>query len=205
MPDVIERVHLEAAEGVDPSTVPGFDSATYVPPSIEAQWQIAYKLHTDDDGVYGMPHPVPIGELTGGSRLLSLRRIDGGPAWSVERPARVAPKGTIECVSERCGDAHIGGKRKMLTSLEKLIRHVETFHPEDFATYRKYFDQIADQIALNNPRLMALMNLAGVKGAEAVVTQQADLIFYCDDDDCTESFNTQKKKDTHMKVHKGDT
>lgn len=195
-----ERMHLEAAEGVDAAAM-GAEEAHYMPPQIEPQWMIAYKLNVDDEGEYGIPHPVPIGELTNGSRLLALRRIDGGRAWTTVRPARVAPEGTIECIAERCGDAHIGGKRKRLHTMEALIKHVEAFHYEDFKTYEKYLDQIADALALQNPRLQALMDEAGISGTTAL-RDPADAVFYCDDDNCTRFFDSQAGLDAHMRSHR---
>ena len=187
------RQHMEAAEGIDADAM-GAETASYIEPSTGPQWMTAYKLFTDDQGEYGIPYPVPInGWANGADALVKMRRIDGGYAWTAVQPERLAPKGTIECVTERCGDAHIGGKRKMLVSLGALIKHVKAFHPDDAETYSKYFEKIQDDIALANPRLQAIMGTVALPAESS-----ADSAFYCDDDDCTRFFDTEQGKRLHM-------
>lgn len=165
-----ERTHLNPTEGIDAQAM-GAEDAHYTEPFLDPQWAIAYKLFTDDKGVYGLPYPVPIGEWMGGSALSRMKRRDGGPAWSATKPDRVGASGSIECVAERCGDAHLGGKRKMLVSLQALIKHVESFHPDEYDTYKKYFDKVKDDLALENPRLQRVMRMAAGEDevAESVV------------------------------------
>src|SRR3972149_371138 len=116
------RKHLETAEGIDAAAM-NAEQAMYIEPGIDPQWMIAYKLFTDDQGEYGIPYPVPIGQFhNGANALVNMRRRDGGYAWTAVAPERQAPRGTIECVSETCGDAHLGGRRKMLPSLDMLIK-----------------------------------------------------------------------------------
>lgn len=194
------RQHLEASEGIDAAAM-GAEEAAYTPPLLDPQWMIAYKLFVDADGEYGVPYPVPVGQFhNGANALVHMRRVDGGYAWTSVPPERMAPKGDIECISDRCGDAHLGGRRKMLPHLRALIEHVEAFHPEDARAYRKYLDQIADQLAVNNPRLQKLMDSVGAAAAVGAGGPEA---FYCDDDECTRFFDTAQGKAIHMsKEHK---
>ena len=194
------RVHLEAAEGIDADHM-GAEQAEYIPPQLDPQWMIAFKLFTDDEGEYGIPYPVPIGQVTqGANALVNMRRIDGGFAWTAVAPARLSPQGSIECVSERCGDAHLGGRRKMLKSLDALIKHVKAFHPDEAETYSKYFDKIQDDLALANPRLQKLMQTQGI----ATPAQTQDAAHYCGDDECTRFFDNAAERDKHEKTHKKD-
>lgn len=189
------RLHMEADAALIDVAGMDAEAASYAEPGIEPQWMQAYKLFTDEQGEYGIPYPVPVGQFfEGANALVKLRRIDGGRAWTSTKPPRLAPQGTIECIADRCGDAHIGGKRKMLPNISALIEHVEAFHERDAKTYRKYLDQLADQLAMNNPRLQRLMD----QSAAGVASRGAEL-FYCQDDDCTEAFATQKKLDAHRK------
>ena len=148
-------------------------------------------MFVDDEGEYGTPYPVPLGLLTqGANALIMMRRPDGGYAWSAERPARLAPKGTLECIEERCGDAHVGGKRKMLPDIPSMLQHVETFHPRAAQVYKKYLDELADSQALANPRLQAL------RGAFAPVAPMS--AFYCDvAEDCTRFFDSEQGRALH--------
>ncbi len=190
------RQHMEAGEMLDIDAM-GAEQASYTEPTIDPQWTIAYKMCVDDEGEYGMPYPVPIGLLSqGAGALILMRRLDGGYAWSAERPARLAKKGTIECIEETCGDAHLGGKRKMLPDIQSLLIHVETFHPRAAQVYKKFLDQLADEQAIANPRLQALR---GVSAPAAPVSA-----FYCDaDDNCTRFFDSEQGLRLHkMKEHK---
>lgn len=191
------RLHLEAADGID-AAAGNMEQATYVNTgNLDPQWMIAYKMFVDAEGEYGVPLPVPIGQFSSGANaLVNMRRQDGGKAWTAIRPTRVSPQGTIECVVDRCGDAHLGGKRKMVATLDQLIKHVRAFHFDEFETYGKYFDQISDQLALSNPRLMKLMDLAGGAKPGAVVTD-GPMPFYCDDDECTRYFDSPQGLQMH--------
>lgn len=186
------RQHMEPDRYLDTDAM-GAEQAGYTQPTIDPQWVIAYKMFVDDQGEYGIPYPVPIGVLSQGSgALVLMRRLDGGYAWSAEKPERLAPAGSLECIEEHCGDAHLGGKRKMLPDIESLILHVETFHPRAAQIYKKYLDQLADAQATSNPRLQALL---GITAPAAPVSA-----FYCDvDEDCTRFFDTEQG----LLVHKG--
>ena len=191
------RLRLEAAEGIDAGAM-GAEEAAYAEALLDPQWMIAYKMFTDAEGEYGVAYPVPIRQFTDGANaLVKMRRSDGGYAWTALPPERMAPKGTIECISEQCGNAHMGGRRKMLPSLDALIKHVRAFHFDDYETYKPYLDKIAKDLAVNNPRLQRLMN-APTDAADA-----ADNAFYCDNDECTRFFDSEQGLRLHKsKEHK---
>lgn len=192
------RQHLEPAEGIDAASVgEGVEDARYMDPAVPAQWMVAYKLFLDEQGEYGIALPVPVGQWTNGANaLVNMKRRDGGYAWTAIRPARMQPLGTLECIEETCGDAHLGGRRKMLRTISDMIAHVESFHPRAAKDYQKYLAQLADQQALDNPRLQRLM------GANAPSGQSMDIAFYCDNDECARFFDTEQGRDQHARSHK---
>ena len=154
------RQHMEPEDrSVDVGSIgDGVEKAEFMESAIPPQWIIAWKLFLDDEGEYGIPYPVPHGQMfTGANALIKKRRADGGFCWTTVEPARLQSAGTMECIEETCGDAHIGGKRKMLRSIPNMIEHVESFHPRAANVYRKYLDQLADRHALDNPRLQTLL------------------------------------------------
>lgn len=137
----------------------GVEVARYTESAVPPQWLIAWKLFVDEGGEYGIPYPVPQNQMfNGANALINMRRPDGGFAWTTVQPSRLQSKGTMECIEETCGDAHVGGRRKMLHSIPNMIEHVENFHPRAASVYRKYLDQLADRHALDNPRLQALLS-----------------------------------------------
>ncbi len=191
-----EKLALEAGEKEIALPQESGGEAQFIPQSIDPQWMIAYKMFVDEEGEYGIPYPVPIGQFTqGANALVNMRRIDGGRAWTAVKPKRVAPEGSIECISERCGDAHLGGRRKKLKSLDALIKHVAAFHPDEYETYSKYFDQIKDDLALQNPRLQRIMAMR--ESVQQPQANDAPAIFYCDDDECTRFFDTPQGLSLH--------
>lgn len=190
------RQHMDPDPYLDIESM-GAEQAAYTEPTIDPQWVIAYKMFVDDQGEYGIPYPVPIGQLSqGAGALVLMRRLDGGYAWSAERPARLAPVGTLECIEEKCGDAHLGGKRKMLPDIPSMLQHVETFHPRAAQVYKKYLEQLADDQAIANPRLQAL------RGAPVVPVP--DSAVYCRNENCPRYFDTEQGRDVHERSHKGD-
>ena len=196
------RGHLEAAEGIDAAHM-GAEEAVYTEPVIDPQWMIAYKLFTDDQGEYGIPYPVPIGQFTqGANALVNMRRRDGGFAWTAVKPERVAPPGELECPVETCGDAHLGGRRKRLPSLYHVVEHVASAHWAAYNRDKAVYDEISKGLADDNPRLRVLRERARLAQGGTVVSDLSGTALYCRDDECTRFFDTEQGRDTHERSHK---
>ena len=172
------RQHMEPEDrSVDVGSIgDGVEKAEFMESAIPPQWIIAWKLFLDEEGEYGIPYPVPHGQMfTGANALINMRRSDGGFHWTTVEPARLQKVGLLECIEETCGDAHIGGKRKRLHSIPNMIEHVESFHPRAAKVYAKYLDQLADRHAMDNPRLQALLDsTAGGTGTDEQLAALAE-------------------------------
>jgi hypothetical protein len=214
--EALRRMTLSAAPPVaDPDfgDLPGVEGK-YTEVMVDPQWIFpAWKLLLDDDGrEYGVlvAQPgLPRGQWDQGgvNALMNRRRPDGGFCFTLIEPERKPPEPTIECIYDRCGDVHLGGRRKMLFTLTDLIEHVETFHPREAKTYRKYLDEIANNVALGNDRLQRLRVAAeqGVHGASAASQQDIPGAFYCKAEGCPRYFDTQQGRQMHKnRDHKAD-
>lgn len=168
----------------------------YTEIAVDPQWITVWKMYINQDGhEYGVPVPVTrdLWDRNGKTSLVYAKREDGGYVFSAIEPERKAPEPPYECIVNECNGAHLGGRRKRLPNVETLVKHVRAFHADEAAIYAKYLDQLVDDIARSNPRMMALQKQAG---AQTTVVPAA---FYCDAEDCARFFDSEAGRAVHTR------
>ena len=108
-------------------------------------WRPAWRLEIGVDGLeYGKPMKLPR-NTDALSIYLKKRRLDGGRMFTLNMPERIMPHGQFQCFAnpEAC--------QKRIDTKNKLVQHMEAYHPAESAWLKDDLDLIRASARNENP------------------------------------------------------